>query len=107
MPISVSKSAAAVVVVIAALFCGAAQAQFTTLQQRQQNELLHKRLGIPLPVIERWQKTQDFQQQQQRNRAQDRRQVMRPQRKAPIPRIRPTCLNPIYGNEYMRRNKCP
>ena len=107
MPISIGKSVAAMAIVLATLLNCVTQGNALTLQQRQNDYATQKRLGIPLPAIEQRRKMQDFQQQQRRYRAQDRRNAMKPQRNTVIPRAQPTCQNQIYGNEYLRRRNCP
>ena len=107
MPIPIGKSATALMVVVATLLGGYSESRALTLQQRQNDYVMQKRLGLPLSAIEQRRRMQDFQQQQRRYRAQDRRNAMKPQRNTVIPRVRPTCQNQIYGNEYLRRRNCP
>lgn len=103
MPISLGKSAAALMIVVATLF-GGGEGHAITLQQRQQDELLHKRLGIPLPIIEQQRRRQDFQVQQRRFREQDRRRLQDAKPNLAVPSMRPNCQLQIQGNEYLRRN---
>lgn len=106
MPLPLGNSILAIVIVLAVLLGCVAQGNALTLQQRQNDYVMQKRLGLPLPAIEQRRKMQEFQQQQRRYRAEDRRNTMKLQRNTVIPRARPACQNQVYGNEYLRR-KCP
>jgi hypothetical protein len=107
MPTSAGNLGATIAIVLATLLGCVAQGSALTLQQRQSDNVMQKRLGLPLSAIEQRRRMQDFQQEQRRYRAQDRRNALKPRTNTVIPRVRPTCQNQIYGNEYLRRRNCP